>query len=83
MTVPLPLPRATGTRAGYGDGMRPFASPDHPRATPSHRRRLAAVAAVGVLALAGCGDDADDLDERAELPEEGTEIIPGEEGPVD
>ena len=38
---------------------------------------------VLVLGLAACGSDTDDLDEGPDPSEEGTEIVPGESGPVD
>ena len=53
---------------------------------PANRRLREAVAALVlalVLGAAGCSDDMDDGDEGAEPSEPGTEIVPGEGGPVD
>lgn len=46
-------------------------------------RRPLGLAFASALALGACGSDTDDLDEGREPSEEGTEIIPGEGGPVD
>lgn len=46
--------------------------------------RWAAVAIAAVLVSTGCSDEGDDLSPaESEVGEGGTEIVPGEGGPVD
>ena len=48
------------------------------------RRGLVALSMAGLVVVGGCSDDSDDLSPvEPEVGEEDTEVVPGEEGPVD
>lgn len=48
------------------------------------RLGLVALSVAGLVMVGGCSDDSDDLSPvEPEVGEEDTEVVPGEEGPVD
>ena len=48
------------------------------------RLGLVALSVAGLVMVGGCSDDNDDLSPvEPEVGEEDTEVVPGEEGPVD
>ena len=70
------------TRTGYRPGMGTGGTAVELSGRTWGRRWWWALLA-GVVSVGACGSDTDDLDEGPGPPEAGTEVVPGEGGPVD